>query len=76
MKLNGTSDLVLRAMRAKLALFKSVTFSKYQQENELSIVSLRQLTCFHCPRVLSSLHPAKPYLHFSLFPPENLPRTL
>lgn len=51
MKLNGASDLMLRAIRAKLTLFKSVMFSNYQQKNELSVVSLRQLTCFHCPRM-------------------------
>ena len=69
MKLNGASDLVLRAVRAKLTLFKSVTFSNYEQKNELSVVSLRQLSCFHCPRsTLSSLQPAKPYLLFSLLP--------
>lgn len=68
MKLNGASDLVLRAMRAKLTLFKSVTFSNYQQKNELSVVSLRQLTCFHCSRMLSSLQPIKSNLLLSLLP--------
>lgn len=68
MKLNGASDLVLRAMRAKLTLFKSVTFSNYQQKNELLVVSLRQLTCFHCPRIPSSLQPAKSCLLFGLLP--------
>lgn len=32
MKLDGASDLVLRAMRAKLTLFKSVMFSGSQQK--------------------------------------------
>lgn len=69
MKLNGASDLVLRAMRAKLTLFKSVTFSNYQQKkNELSLVSRRRLTCFHCSRMPSSLHPANSYQLFSLLP--------
>ena len=73
MKLNGASDLVLRAMRAKLTLFKSVMFSNYQQKNELSVVSLRQLTCFHCSRMLSSLQPVKPYLLLVFSPqlPQN-----
>lgn len=66
MKLNGTSDLVLRAKRAKLTLFKSVTFSNYQQKNELSVVSLRQLTCFHCP---SSNQPNP--IYSSVFSPKS-----
>lgn len=76
MKLNGTSDLVLRAMRAKLTLFKSVTFSNYQQKNELSVVSLRQLTCFHCPRIPSSLQAAKQYLLCSLLCKTRQPRAI
>lgn len=68
MKLNDFSELVLRAVRAQLALFKSVTFSSYQQKNELSIVSLRQLA-WHHPRMPVSRQPAKSYPSFWVSPP-------
>lgn len=75
MKLNGASDLVLRATRAKLTLSKSVTFRNYQQKKkkELSPVSLRQSTRFHCSRMPPSLPPSSRILSTLQPPPEHCP---
>jgi hypothetical protein len=66
MKLDGATDLVLRALRAKLTLFKSVMFSNYQQKNELGVVSRRQFV-FMAALLLSPSYRQSPYALQSLY---------
>ena len=65
MRPNGASDLVLRAVKTKLTLFKSVMFCNFLQKKK-SFQLFPRDGCFHCPRTPSSLQLTKSYLLWSL----------